>query len=268
MENTNMAVANKFLELVEIMARLRSPDGCPWDNEQTHESLKRFLIEEAYELAESIDEQDDPAMIEECGDVLLQVVFHARIAEETRRFSILDVLDKICDKLIRRHPHVFGDRTADTAEEVLRNWEFDKRKEKPERKSILEGIPKNLPALMQAHRIQERVSKVGFDWKRIEEVYEKFEEEWREFREAHSKEHRQRLEEELGDVFFALVNIARYIDVDPEQALSRTNRKFRRRFQYIEESLQKRDRALEESTLEEMDALWDEAKKKERSGTP
>ncbi|HOJ60705.1 MAG TPA: nucleoside triphosphate pyrophosphohydrolase [bacterium] len=264
MDNHHEAAAAKFLELVRIMARLRSPGGCPWDNEQTHDSLKKYLIEEAYELIDSIDSRDDKALIEECGDVLLQVVFHARIAEEEGRFTILDVLDSICEKLIRRHPHVFGDQTAEDAQDVLRQWEQNKKKEKPERTSILDGVPKSLPPLMQAHQIQERVSRVGFDWREIEEVFMKFEEEWKEFRQARNEEHRQRTEEELGDLFFALVNISRYVDTDPNQALSKTNQKFIRRFRYIEQELQKRNRRLEEATLEEMDALWEEAKRLER----
>ncbi len=258
-------IADKFLELIHIMSRLRAPDGCPWDREQTHLSLKKYLIEEAYELLDSVDAHDDKAMIEECGDVLLQVVFHAQIAEEEGRFSIFDILQVLCEKLIRRHPHVFGDRVTHTAEEVLRNWESDKKREKPERKSILEGIPKSLPALMQAHQIQDRASRVGFDWERIEQVYEKFEEEWEEFREAQTECHRQHVEEELGDLFFALVNIARYIHVDPEQALSKTNQKFMRRFLYIEQEIGNRNQSLEEVPLDEMDRLWEEAKKLEPS---
>lgn len=264
MDDNHDAAAGKFLELVRIMARLRSPGGCPWDNEQTHDSLKKYLIEESYELIDSIDNRDDKALIEECGDVLLQVVFHARIAEEEGRFTIQDVLDSICDKLIRRHPHVFGDQTAADAQEVLRQWEQNKKKEKPERTSILDSVPKSLPPLMQAHQIQERVSRVGFDWREIEEVFLKFEEEWKEFRQARSEEHRRRMEEELGDLFFALVNVSRYVDTDPDQALSKTNQKFIRRFHYIEQELQKQNRRLEEATLEEMDALWDEAKRLER----
>lgn len=260
-------IAEKFVELVEIMSRLRAPDGCPWDREQTHLSLKKYMIEEAYELLDSIDSGNDKAIMEECGDVLLQVVFHAQIAEEEGRFSILNVLETLCDKLIRRHPHVFGDRITNSADEVLRRWEADKQKEKPERTSILDGVPKSLPGLMQAHQIQDRVSRVGFDWKRIEEVFEKFEEEWQEFREAQTDRHRQRLEEELGDLFFALVNIARYIHVDPEQALSKTNQKFTRRFLYIEQEIEKRNKTLEEASLEEMDELWDEAKRLEKSRT-
>ncbi len=257
-------IKEKFNELVKIMARLRSPDGCPWDKEQTHETLKKYMIEEAYELLETIDAQDDEALMEECGDVLLQVVFHARIAQEEGRFTILDVLEKIGHKLVSRHPHVFSDRDAHSADEVLRNWETDKKKEKPERESILDGIPNHLPALMQAQRIQERASRVGFDWEQVEEVFEKFEEEWQEFRRARSEEHRQRVEEELGDLLFALVNVARYVDVDPEQALAKTNQKFKRRFRYIEDQAKKNQQILNHMTLEEMDGLWEQAKHKEK----
>ncbi|MBN2328668.1 MAG: nucleoside triphosphate pyrophosphohydrolase [Candidatus Omnitrophica bacterium] len=259
------AISEKFMKLVQIMARLRSPDGCPWDKEQTHLSLKKYLIEEAYELLESIDAGEDKAIIEECGDVLLQVVFHARIAEEEGRFNIEDVLTVLCDKLIHRHPHVFGDRDANSAEEVLRNWEADKQKEKPERRSILDGVPKSLPALMQAHQIQDRAARVGFDWEKIEEVFAKFEEEWGEFHETHREQNRERMEEELGDLLFALVNISRYIQVDPEQALTKTNQKFLRRFLYIEQEIEKRSQSLEEASLQEMDALWDEAKRLEKN---
>ncbi len=264
----NNSIEGKFLELVEIMKRLRSPGGCPWDLEQTHESLKKYLIEEAYELLESIDAGDDPAIAEECGDVLLQVVFHAQIAEEEGRFDIGDVLDAISEKMIRRHPHVFGDRTAEDADAVLRQWSVLKQQEKPSRDSILDGVPSNLPALMKAHHIQDKVSRVGFDWQRIEEVFEKFEEEWQEFNQAHTEENRQHLEEELGDLLFALVNIARYVDVDPENALTKTNRKFIRRFNYIERELKKAGQSPDDATLEEMDALWDEAKRIERESEP
>ncbi len=253
-------ISEKFLELVEIMSRLRADDGCPWDKEQTHVSLKKYLIEEAYEFLDSIDAADDKAMVEECGDVLLQVIFHARIAEEEERFSIEQVLDVLCEKLVHRHPHVFGDRETHSAEEVLRNWEEDKQKEKPERESILEGIPKSLPSLMQAHQIQDRASRVGFDWEMIEEVFDKFEEEWEEFREAYTGQHRLKIEEELGDMLFAIVNVARYVDVDPEQALNKANEKFKRRFLHIEKEIAKTDKTLKEASLEEMDKLWDDAK--------
>ncbi len=275
MEKKNHLIAEQFLHLVQIMSKLRAPDGCPWDKKQTHDTLKKYMIEEAYELVESIDDKDDKALIEECGDVLLQAVFHAQIGQEEKRFTILDVLNTICEKLIARHPHVFGDREAHSAEEVLRNWESDKKKEKPERQSILEGIPGMLPALMQACQIQERASRVGFDWEKIGEVYDKFEEEWHEFRyEINASqtnpevgavreppEQFERMKEEFGDLLFALVNISRYIHVDPEEALKQTNRKFMRRFLYIEKTMKNQNKSLEDASLEEMDALWEEAKK-------
>jgi len=254
-------VTAEFIRLVEIMARLRSDGGCPWDREQTHESLMKYLIEESYEVSESIAEGNDDALVEELGDVLLQVVFHARIAEEENRFHIGDVLAKICDKMIHRHPHVFSDACAETAEDVLRRWESDKQKEKENRESILEGIPKQLPALMRAQRMQDRASWVGFDWERFEEVLDKFEEEWREFREACEEGKNDRIEEELGDLFFALVNVSRLRKMDAEQCLTRTTDKFQSRFGYIERKLKDRGKEVHQSTLAEMDSLWEEAKK-------
>lgn len=260
------AIAEKFLHLVDIMAALRGENGCPWDIEQTHSSLKKYLIEEAYELLDSIDQADDKGMTEECGDVLLQVVFHAQMASEEGRFDILDVIESICNKLVRRHPHVFGDREAADAEEVLRNWEADKQKEKPERQSILSGIPRGLPALMQASEIQKKVRKVGFDWDNVDDMLDKVEEEWREFREARESKDPAKIKEELGDLFFAMVNVARYAEVDPEDALHKTNQKFMRRFLHIETEVKKQNKSLEQATLFEMDALWEEAKLKEREG--
>lgn len=264
MVESKKTLPDQFMEAVNIMARLRQPDGCPWDREQNHLTLKKYMIEESYELLESIDENDDSLIMEECGDVLLQVLFHARIAEEENRFTIQDVLECLCEKLISRHPHVFGDLTADTAAEVLERWEKLKRKEKPERTSILDGIPKEYPALMRAEKIQRKVAKVGFDWEKIEEVFAKFEEEWGEFRQAYTNQNPQEIEEEIGDMLFALVNIARYVQVDPEEALQKTNQKFSRRFRHIENSLQKQNKTLHDSSLKEMDALWDEAKQLEK----
>ncbi len=258
------SIGNKFVELVEIMAALRGEGGCPWDIEQTHSSLKHYLIEEAYELLDSIDEADDAAMTEECGDVLLQVVFHAQMASEEGRFDIVDVITSICDKLIRRHPHVFGDRDAANSEEVLKNWEQQKREEKPERESILSGVPRGLPALMQASEIQKKVRRVGFDWETTEEMLDKVEEEWREFRDARESKNHDKIKEELGDLLFAMVNVARYVDVDPEDALRKTNQKFMRRFLHIETEVKKQNKSLEQATLVEMDALWEEAKARER----
>lgn len=250
----------KFERLVEIMAKLRAPDGCPWDQEQTHKSLKKYLIEEAYELLESIDDKDDTAIAEECGDVLLQVVFHAQMAHDENRFNINDVIDSINNKLIRRHPHVFGDREAYNADEVLRNWEADKQKEKPHRESALDGIPKALPALMRAYQLQKKAARVGFDWEHTGQVLDKVEEEIKELRQALGEKDPDKIHEEMGDLFFALVNVARFVNVDSEEALQFTNHKFVKRFQYIEQKLKIRGKTPEDSTLEEMDALWEEAK--------
>ncbi len=264
MNQETSQTGKKFEHLVQIMARLRAPDGCPWDQEQSHESLKKYLIEEAYELLESIDGKDDAAMTEECGDVLLQVVFHAQIAKDEGRFTIDDVIDSISNKLVRRHPHVFGDREAHDAEEVLRNWEADKQKEKPERNSVLDGIPKAMPALMRAHQLQKKAARVGFDWDHTEDVLDKIEEEIQEVREAIKENKPEKVHDEMGDLFFALVNLARFLDIYSEEALQSTNHKFTQRFQYIEQKLKEQGKKPEDSNLEEMDKLWEEAKKEVR----
>ncbi len=256
------SAGERFEQLLEIMARLRAPDGCPWDREQTHQSLVKYVIEEAYEVAESVEEGDWEALAEELGDVLLQVVFHARMAEEAGSFQIDTVLDRIIEKMLRRHPHVFGDAKAETAEDVLKRWETSKREEKPERTSILEGIPRNLPALMRAHRLQDRASWSGFDWERIEEVFDKISEELGELQDAHARGEQEDVREEMGDLLFALVNVARYLDVDPEESLRAANEKFTNRFRHIESGLEAQDVALDDATLQQMDALWDDAKAK------
>lgn len=254
-----------FARLVDIMAALRAPDGCPWDREQDHHTLKKYLIEEAYELIDSIDAGHDDEIKEELGDVMLQVVFHAQIAREEARFDIAEVLEGISNKLVRRHPHVFGERDAHTAEEVLTNWEADKRKEKKHRQSILDGVPKSLPALMQAQEIQRKVRKVGFDWEKAEEAFDKVEEEWREFREACLANQQAEMEEELGDLLFSIVNISRFSKIDAETALMGTLKKFRRRFAYIEAQLKEEGIELEEASLAQMDAHWEAAKRQEHA---
>ncbi len=264
MPGTHETIGQKFEKLVTIMERLRAPDGCPWDREQNHQTLKKYLIEESYELLEAIDDNDSAAITEECGDVLLQVVFHAQMAREEGRFDISHVIDSISNKLIRRHPHVFGDREAHNADEVLTNWEADKLKEKAERQSVLDGIAKNLPALLEADQIQKKVRRVGFDWETVDEVFDKVEEEWKELRHAREGMNNKEIEEELGDLLFAIANIARYLKIDPEVALKRANRKFQQRFRFIEEELKKRNKTPEESDIHEMDALWEEAKARER----
>ena len=252
----------KFVELVEIMAKLRGPDGCPWDKEQTAQSLKPFLVEETYEVLEAIDEGSPAKVKEELGDLLFQVIFHARLAEEKGEFDMGDVLTNITEKMIRRHPHVFGEKKEKTSEQVLVDWEIMKKTEKgyATRKSILEGVPKELPALIRAHRLQERAARVGFDWEKVEDVEKKLDEEVGEFKRTLAGKDTREMEDELGDIFFALVNIARFIGVNPEDALRRTISKFIHRFQYVEEAAKESGRELSDMTLAEMDALWDEAK--------
>ena len=255
-------MSGKFDEIVRIMARLRGPEGCPWDKEQTPESLKPFLVEETYEVLEAIDEASPPKVREELGDLLFQIVFHSRIAEERGEFDIEEVLENISSKMIRRHPHVFREKSLKTSGEVLADWELIKKKEKgnAERKSILEGVPKELPALIRAHRLQERAARVGFDWRKADDVIGKLDEEMREFKETLEGRDPARMEDELGDIFFVLVNISRFIGVNPEDALRKTISKFIARFQFIEEAAKNMGRELSDMSLDEMDALWDKAK--------
>jgi tetrapyrrole methylase family protein/MazG family protein len=258
--------AARFTELVGIMARLRGENGCPWDRQQTHESIKPYLVEEAYEVLEAIDEQDPAKLCEELGDLTLQVVFHARMAEEAGAFDIDAVLTAICEKLTRRHPHVFGDVVAETAQEVLFNWEQIKKTERQKTQgsaSLLDGVPRDLPALLRAHRLQEKASRVGFDWSEARQVLQKVEEEFAELRAAMEGQAPERVEAELGDLLFALVNLSRFLAVNPEEALRKTIARFIRRFRYIEEALATRGQTLGKATLQEMDALWAEAKAQE-----
>jgi tetrapyrrole methylase family protein/MazG family protein len=261
------SATDRFGELVQIMARLRGENGCPWDREQTHASIKPYLLEETYEVLESIDENDPVKLEEELGDLALQVVFHAQMADEAGLFTIADVLRGINEKLRRRHPHIFGDVKADTAQEVLFNWEQIKKLEREKaqgRASLLDGVPRELPALLRAHRLQEKASRVGFDWNEARQVFQKVEEELAELQAAMESEQPDRMEAELGDLLFSLVNLGRFIAVNPEDALRKTIARFIARFQYIEEELAKRGTAPGQVTLEEMDALWAEAKAKGR----
>ena len=255
---------SEFKRLVDIMARLRAPDGCPWDREQNHETLKPYLIEEAYEVLDAIDDEDPKGLTEELGDVLLQVVFHAQVAREAGHFEIEDVARAISDKLVRRHPHVFGDVEAKNSDEVLVNWEqikSEERKEKgKENASQMDGIPRHLPALQCAERIQKKAARVGFDWETTEEIAAKAREEVEEFIEVLASGDRDKMLDELGDVLFSIVNLARFVGLPPEEALTRTNTKFIRRFNYIEEKLRRRGTTPEASTLEEMDELWEQSK--------
>lgn len=266
-----------FYDLVALMARLRSPEGCPWDREQTYETLAPMLLEEAYEAFEAVEEAREGRPEElrgELGDLLFQIIFYAQVATERGDFSIEDVTDAIHTKMVRRHPHVFaGEEARDTAE-VLRNWEAikaeEKRaagKEKQPEASLLDGVSSKAPALMEAHQLSTKAARVGFDWKVIKDIFDKLHEELDELRAAmreqkESKEaERERVREELGDVLFAVVNIARHLGVEPEAALKVTNRKFRRRFRHVERGLEKRGRTPDAATLDEMEALWQDAKR-------
>ncbi len=249
-------------ELVRIMSALRADKGCPWDREQTPESLKPFIVEEAYEVLEAIDGHDPDAVKEELGDLLFQIIFQCQIASEREEFTLSDVIEKIAGKMIGRHPHVFGDAELKTSDEVIASWDEHKKKEGKQRDSILEGIPKTLPALLQAHKLQARASKVGFDWERIDDVLHKLDEEIEEFKTAFKGKKADEIEDELGDILFMLVNISRFIGVNPEDALRKTISKFISRFRHIEMTAREQGRSLSDMTLEEMDAIWDEAKKK------
>ena len=244
------------------MARLRSPAGCPWDREQTHESLKRYVLEETYELLEAIDSGDPGKIANELGDLLLQVVFHAQLASERGDFDLDTVAERIVSKLVHRHPHVFGATTVKDADEVVTNWERLKARE-PEardRESVLDGVPPTLPALMRAAEVQKRASRVGFDWEDVAGPLDKIDEETRELRAAHANADAGGLAEEIGDLLFAVVNASRFCGVDPEDALRQTMEKFGRRFRRIEDRARSSGRDLREMSLEEMDQIWEEAK--------
>jgi len=253
--------------LVDVMKRLRAPDGCPWDQAQTNESLRRYLVEETYEVLEAIDERRWDKVEEELGDVLLQIVFHAEIAEENELFNINDVVSTVSEKLIRRHPHVFGSVEVEDAQEVSVNWEEIKKQERKatgdEYASILDGVPKGLPALTQAEKIQAKAARVGFEWSDVTGAMDKVREELEELREANENHGYEDIQAEMGDVFFALVNVARYLGVDPEMALRESTAKFIKRFHFIEDMAAKQGRNLAQMDLSEMDAIWNVAKNRE-----
>jgi MazG family protein len=298
-----LSTGERFERAVSIMERLRAPGGCPWDREQTFDSIKPYTLEETYEVLEAIDNRDWPELAGELGDLLLQVLFYAEIAKEQSSFSIDDVLDRLSAKLIHRHPHVFGDVKADTSAEVKRNWEALKVEEKKkrqagedgiasatkvEKQSILAGISSAMPSLLEAYKISSRAAGVGFDWPDVEGLFDKLHEETDELREhlkefpapgprpqgrgiagsgrtAVPEELQARLEEEIGDLFFVLVNVARYLSVDPESALRKTNRKFRRRFRWMEARLRQTGRTPDQAPMEELESLWQQAKAEERA---
>ena len=292
----------RFERAVSIMARLRAPGGCPWDREQTFDTIKPYTLEETYEVLEAIDARDWDELTGELGDLLLQVLFYSEMAAEEKHFTVDDVLDRLSNKLVDRHPHVFGDVKADTPGEVLRNWQALKAEETKKRaaengggskgahpESVLHGISSAMPALMEAYKISSRVAHVGFDWPNIEGLFEKLHEETDELRQnlkeypepgpqpQSSKdvasargvkvpeELRSRLEDEVGDLLFVLVNIARYLSLDPESALRKTNRKFRRRFEYLEDRLRDQGRRPDDASLAEMESLWQESKQQEKA---
>jgi MazG family protein len=289
----------RFERAVAIMERLRAPGGCPWDREQTFDTIKPYTLEETYEVLEAIDNRDWPELAGELGDLLLQVLFYAEMANEQGSFAIDDVLDRLSTKLIDRHPHVFGDVKADTSDQVKRNWEALKDEErkkkegattvKDEKPSILAGVSSKMPSLLEAQKISSRAAQIGFDWPDVEGLFDKLREETDELRE-HLKEFpapgprpqgrgiagsgrtvvpellQEKLEGEVGDLFFVLVNIARYLSVDPESALRKTNRKFRRRFQWMEERLHASGRSAEDAPMEELESLWQKAKNHECEG--
>ena len=270
-------IGDQFEALVALQARLRAPGGCPWDRRQTHETLRTYLLEEAYEVLEAIDKADPRELSEELGDLLLQVLFHAELAREAGSFDISSVVQNIHDKLVRRHPHVFGDVKADTPEQVVKNWERLKAAEKlgsskAEAKdqiapSALDGIPRTLPALLEALQLTRRAARVGFDWRNVEGIFDKLDEEIAELRKALSEGGASRLEEELGDLLFVIVNLARHLKIDPEVALSHANWKFKSRFQDMETAARSQGQRLGDLSPEELEALWEAAKTRARATT-
>jgi MazG family protein len=262
-----------FANLAAVMARLRAPGGCPWDREQTHSTLRTYLIEEAYEVLDALDSKDDSKFAEELGDLLLQVLFHAQIAAETRRFSINDVIREIHDKMIRRHPHVFGNVKAKTSAQVLRNWELLKKQERqPARRndseggSLLDGVPHSIPALLEAFQLTRKAARIGFDWSNIEGIFDKLQEESTELRDVlRKKESDARIESELGDILFVAVNLSRFLNVDPEIALHKASAKFTRRFRQMEKIAREQGTTLAEIPRPQLESLWDQSKQLELS---
>jgi MazG family protein len=275
-----------FARLAAVMARLRAPGGCPWDREQTHSTLRTYLIEEAYEVLDALDSRDDSKFAEELGDLLLQVLFHAQIAAETRRFSINDVIREIHDKMIRRHPHVFGNVKAKTSAQVLRNWELLKKQERQSKTpnsesstsftsltsspsnsghdSLLDGVPSTIPALLRAFQLTRKAARIGFDWPNVEGVFDKLHEESTELREVlHKKEPDARIEGELGDILFVAVNLSRFLNVDPEIALHKASSKFTRRFREMEKIAREKGTTLAEIPRPQLESLWDQSKQAE-----
>jgi tetrapyrrole methylase family protein/MazG family protein len=255
---------SEFEELIEIMRRLRASEGCPWDLKQNHKTLIPYLLEETYEVIDSIEDNDMDKLSEELGDLLLQIVFHSQIASEAGDFDITDVIASINAKLIHRHPHIFKNKKKLTPDQVTQNWEQLKLAEKNNSgKSALSGVPKTAPALLKAFRLQQKAARFGFDWDKVEDIFEKTKEEMAELKAAVESRAEDKIEEEIGDLLFSVVNIARFLNIDPEGALNRMNRKFIRRFQYVEKKLAENGKKLSDSDLEEMDSFWNESKQSE-----
>lgn len=260
-----------FDKLVELMETLRGPDGCPWDREQTRETLKPMLIEEAYEVLEALDSSDPDELCEELGDLLFQIIFHSRIAKERGDFDAYDVCRRVYEKMVNRHPHVFGNASYETSEELLRNWEDIKAREKAaagrknSKESLLDGIPEALPSMYQTYQMTAKASRVGFDWPNLTDLREKFLEEFCELEEALSEGKGDRIREEVGDLVFVALNVARYLEIDPETALKGANSKFMRRFQSMERTLKQSGRALKDVSLEEMESVWQGQKSGEQA---
>lgn len=264
-------MSEKFKELVAVMEKLRAPGGCPWDREQTYESLGQYLLEECYEAFDAIQEAtatgDTTELKEELGDVLLQVVFHSTIAKEIGDFTIDEVAEGVSNKLILRHPHVFEDKKLETADDVLNNWDELKKEERKKsgkkeknKDSILDEVPLAFPALIEANKVTKKAAKVGFDWENAEQVFDKMDEEIGELKSAINEKNKDEMKEEIGDLLFVVVNLARKLGVEPENALKKTNRKFRKRFKFIEDELKAENKTFEDSDLEEMDSLWNKSK--------
>jgi tetrapyrrole methylase family protein / MazG family protein len=257
---------DKFQRLVSIMARLRAPNGCPWDREQTFDSIKPYTLEETYEVLDAIDHRDWNELTQELGDFILQAVFYAQMANEQSLFTIADALDAVNEKLVRRHPHVFGEESAGTPDEVLSIWgrvkDTEPKAERKKNTGLLGGVPRSLPALVEAQKIASKAAGVGFDWQNAEQVIEKLHEELAEFAEARRRASQDELEDELGDLLFVIVNLARFVKVDPEQALRRTSAKFRSRWSHIESRLDEQGRQPQDATIDEMEELWQEAKRR------
>ncbi|HZS56030.1 MAG TPA: nucleoside triphosphate pyrophosphohydrolase [Bryobacteraceae bacterium] len=268
MTDRGKEAGERFTELVGIMDRLRAPGGCPWDRKQTFDTIKSYLLEETYEVMDAIDERDWDGLKEELGDLMLQPVFFAQMAKDEERFDIADSLQAINEKLVRRHPHVFGDATADTAEDVKHRWDEIKKQEKEGQGSradalLLESVPRSLPALVEADKISKKAASVGFEWPNISGVIEKLQEEAAELVRARATGDHEHIEAEVGDLLFTLVNLARFLGVDPEQALRKTNVRFRRRFSFVEREVAASGATLTETPLDRMEDLWQEAKKHE-----